>query len=134
MLALSRWAHRFTLKLQMVNEDLPRFGEFLITEVWWSIIFSTNIFEVKFFFFMKKTKFYNLKEECSYVWNIPEPKRCAWVKATDDCATKSHLPYVEILFCTVGSSNKLKFNLAVVGFFLWILYLFLILGTTADNL
>ncbi|XP_060820323.1 mitochondrial sodium/calcium exchanger protein-like [Bombus pascuorum] len=72
-------------------------------------------------------------DDCSYVWNIPTEDRCRWVKETKDCFTDSVIQYTEILFCSFGSENTFLFTIGLVIMVIWLLYLFLILGTTADT-
>ncbi|XP_014228791.1 mitochondrial sodium/calcium exchanger protein-like [Trichogramma pretiosum] len=74
------------------------------------------------------------KDDCSYVWNIADEERCEFVKTMDDCAVDSFLPYPTWLFCYFGTQNMLWFYLGLLALFCWLLYLFLILGTTSDNL
>uniref|UniRef100_A0ABD2XKR0 Sodium/calcium exchanger membrane region domain-containing protein n=1 Tax=Trichogramma kaykai TaxID=54128 RepID=A0ABD2XKR0_9HYME len=73
------------------------------------------------------------KDDCSYVWNIADEERCEFVKTMDDCAVDSFLPYPTWLFCYFGTQNMLWFYLGLLALFCWLLYLFLILGTTSDN-
>ncbi|XP_076296636.1 mitochondrial sodium/calcium exchanger protein [Lasioglossum baleicum] len=73
------------------------------------------------------------EDDCSYVWNIPGPDRCQWVHTTHDCTTDSMFQYTEILFCNFNSDNTLVFAFGLILMVLWLLYMFLILGTTADN-
>ncbi|XP_071864326.1 mitochondrial sodium/calcium exchanger protein [Bombus fervidus] len=72
-------------------------------------------------------------DDCSYVWNIPTEDRCRWVKETKDCFTDSVIQYTEILFCSFGSENTFLFTIGLMIMVIWLLYLFLILGTTADT-
>ncbi|KAF3429008.1 hypothetical protein E2986_13298 [Frieseomelitta varia] len=72
-------------------------------------------------------------DDCSYVWNIATKDRCEWVRNTDDCDTGSVLSYTEILFCTFGTENTFLFTVGLLMMILWLLYMFLILATTADN-
>ncbi|KAF7990287.1 hypothetical protein HCN44_000092 [Aphidius gifuensis] len=73
------------------------------------------------------------EDDCSFVWQIPANERCEWVKKTDDCNLDSLIQYAEILFCTFTTEYPALFILGLLVFVLWLLYLFLILGTTADN-
>ncbi|XP_076672282.1 mitochondrial sodium/calcium exchanger protein [Andrena cerasifolii] len=70
--------------------------------------------------------------DCSNIWNIPVQDRCEWLKKTKDCITDSIFQYTELLFCTFRS-DTLYFSIGLVLMILWLLYLFLILGTAADN-
>ncbi|XP_017893330.2 mitochondrial sodium/calcium exchanger protein-like, partial [Ceratina calcarata] len=72
-------------------------------------------------------------DDCSYVWHIPVEERCKWVRETADCITDSVFQYTEILFCTFKSEDKLFFTFGLCLMLIWLLYLFLILGITADN-
>lgn len=74
------------------------------------------------------------QDDCSYVWQVSAAERCEWVKNTEDCYSDSMIQYTVLLFCYFRSENMVLFigGLALVLF--WLLYLFLILGTTADNL
>ncbi|KZC14187.1 UDP-glucuronosyltransferase 2C1 [Dufourea novaeangliae] len=73
-------------------------------------------------------------DDCSYVWQVPAQNRCEWVKTIHDCNTDSVFQYTELLFCTFNSDNKLLFSVGLMPMVLWLLYMFLMLGTTADNL
>ncbi|KAK1135225.1 hypothetical protein K0M31_007996 [Melipona bicolor] len=73
------------------------------------------------------------EDDCSYVWNIPTKDRCEWVRSTEDCDTGSVLSYTEILFCTFGTENTFVFTVGLMIMIVWLLYMFLILATTADN-
>lgn len=74
------------------------------------------------------------KDDCSYVWQVPANERCDWVRATQDCSVGSFVPYPTLLFCSFGTESSLMFALGLALLVFWLLYLFLILGTTADNL
>ncbi|TGZ51946.1 Sodium/potassium/calcium exchanger 6 [Temnothorax longispinosus] len=73
------------------------------------------------------------EDDCSYVWQVSAAERCEWVKNTEDCYSDSVIQYTVLLFCYFRSEDMALFagGLALVLF--WLLYLFLILGTTADN-
>ncbi|XP_015436989.1 PREDICTED: putative sodium/calcium exchanger 7 [Dufourea novaeangliae] len=73
------------------------------------------------------------EDDCSYVWQVPAQNRCEWVKTIHDCNTDSVFQYTELLFCTFNSDNKLLFSVGLMPMVLWLLYMFLMLGTTADN-
>lgn len=74
------------------------------------------------------------QDDCSYVWQVSAAERCEWVRNTEDCYSDSVIQYTVLLFCYFSSEDMALFagGLALVLF--WLLYLFLILGTTADNL
>ncbi|CAK9795766.1 Mitochondrial sodium/calcium exchanger protein [Anthophora quadrimaculata] len=72
-------------------------------------------------------------DDCSYIWNVPVQDRCRWVKETKDCFTDSIIQYTEILFCNFKSESSVLFSIGLLIMVIWLLYLFLILGTTADN-
>lgn len=74
------------------------------------------------------------QDDCSYVWQVSAAERCEWVRNTEDCYSDSVIQYTVLLFCYFRSEDMVLFagGLALVLF--WLLYLFLILGTTADNL
>ncbi|XP_066601622.1 mitochondrial sodium/calcium exchanger protein-like [Prorops nasuta] len=73
------------------------------------------------------------EDDCSYVWNIPVKKRCEWVRTTKDCSSDSLIQYAQLLFCTFGTENIPMFILGLTIIIAWLLYLFVILGSTADN-
>ncbi|XP_026295949.1 putative sodium/calcium exchanger 7 [Apis mellifera] len=73
------------------------------------------------------------QDDCSYVWQIPAENRCNWVRETRDCRTDSLIQYTEILFCTFTTENKPLFAFGLILMVIWLLYLFFILGTSADN-
>ncbi|XP_076389726.1 mitochondrial sodium/calcium exchanger protein isoform X2 [Megachile rotundata] len=73
------------------------------------------------------------EDDCSYIWQIPPKDHCEWVKKTIDCNTDSVIQYTELFFCVFKSDTTLLFILGLILLILWLLYLFLILGTTADN-
>ncbi|XP_063995637.1 mitochondrial sodium/calcium exchanger protein-like [Diachasmimorpha longicaudata] len=73
------------------------------------------------------------EDDCSYVWQIAPADRCEWVKGSPDCASDSVIPYPILLFCTFSTVYPPLFALGIVIFLLWLLYLFIILGTVADN-
>ncbi|OAD59743.1 Sodium/potassium/calcium exchanger 6 [Eufriesea mexicana] len=72
-------------------------------------------------------------DDCSYIWHIPSGDRCKWVKETKDCITDSVIQYTELLFCSFASENTFLFGIGLLMMIIWLLYLFLILGTTSDN-
>lgn len=78
--------------------------------------------------------FFFFQDDCSYIWQIPAAERCEWVRSTDDCFSNSMIQYTELLFCYFKSENAVVFVCGLILILLWLLYLFLILGTTADNL
>ncbi|XP_044585078.1 mitochondrial sodium/calcium exchanger protein-like isoform X1 [Cotesia glomerata] len=73
------------------------------------------------------------KDDCSWVWNVDPDKRCEWVRSTSDCKLNSYIQYAEILFCSFDSSKSHLFIPGIILCVLWLLYLFLVLGTSADN-
>ncbi|XP_031783087.1 mitochondrial sodium/calcium exchanger protein-like isoform X1 [Nasonia vitripennis] len=73
------------------------------------------------------------EDDCSYVWQIPVSERCDWVRKTDDCRVDSFVPYPTLLFCSFGTESSAVFALGLALLVLWLLYLFLVLGTTADT-
>ncbi|XP_017753047.1 PREDICTED: putative sodium/calcium exchanger 7 [Eufriesea mexicana] len=73
------------------------------------------------------------QDDCSYIWHIPSGDRCKWVKETKDCITDSVIQYTELLFCSFASENTFLFGIGLLMMIIWLLYLFLILGTTSDN-
>ncbi|XP_012279046.1 mitochondrial sodium/calcium exchanger protein [Orussus abietinus] len=73
------------------------------------------------------------KDDCTHVWDISTSERCDWVKRTHDCETDSVIQYAHILFCIFNSGNPALFALGLVLLSMWLMYLFFILGTTADN-
>ncbi|XP_078036875.1 mitochondrial sodium/calcium exchanger protein [Augochlora pura] len=72
-------------------------------------------------------------DDCSYVWQIPAADRCEWVRNTHDCTTDSVFQYTSILFCHFNSENMAFFAFGLILMILWLLYMFLVLGSTADN-
>jgi len=74
------------------------------------------------------------QDDCSYVWQISAAERCEWVRNTEDCYSDSMIQYTILLFCYFRSENIALFVGGLVLIFFWLLYLFLILGTIADNL
>lgn len=75
-----------------------------------------------------------LQDDCSYLWYIPAEERCEWVKKTRDCYRDSVVQYTAELFCIFRSENIPLFLCGIFLFLLWLLYLFLIIGVTADSL
>ncbi|KYM77284.1 Sodium/potassium/calcium exchanger 6 [Atta colombica] len=73
------------------------------------------------------------EDDCSYVWQISAAERCEWVRNTEDCYSDSMIQYTILLFCYFRSENIALFVGGLVLILFWLLYLFLILGTTADN-
>ncbi|XP_046594256.1 putative sodium/calcium exchanger 7 [Neodiprion lecontei] len=73
------------------------------------------------------------EDDCGYVWQIPAAERCQWTKETQDCLTDAAIQYIPGLFCAFSSENTALITLGIILYMLWLLYLFLILGTTADN-
>ncbi|XP_015606105.1 mitochondrial sodium/calcium exchanger protein-like [Cephus cinctus] len=73
------------------------------------------------------------EDQCSYLWNIAPKDRCEWIKYTFDCETDSLIQYTENLFCIFDTEQPGLFAIGLILNVLWLLYLFLILGTTADN-
>ncbi|XP_043269137.1 mitochondrial sodium/calcium exchanger protein-like [Venturia canescens] len=70
--------------------------------------------------------------DCSYVWLVAPEERCTWVTNQENCITDSIIQYTQLLFCYFSGSALFGFGLILNV--LWLFYLFLILGTTADNL
>ncbi|XP_076655559.1 mitochondrial sodium/calcium exchanger protein [Halictus rubicundus] len=114
------------------SEYFMRRGHLPIREVLfiYKLLTYTN-----YFFFTFEFNLLIMKEEddCSYVWQIPGPDRCQWVHTTHDCYTDSVFQYTEILFCNFNSENTLVFAFGLILMVLWLMYMFLILGTTADT-
>ncbi|XP_048513440.1 mitochondrial sodium/calcium exchanger protein-like [Athalia rosae] len=73
------------------------------------------------------------EDDCAYVWHIDSPDRCEWVTDCDDCWTDSPLQYIPGLFCTFPTENIPLFVFGLILYVFWLMYLFLILGITADN-
>ncbi|XP_011499811.1 PREDICTED: sodium/potassium/calcium exchanger 6, mitochondrial-like [Ceratosolen solmsi marchali] len=73
------------------------------------------------------------EDDCSYIWNIPAEKRCLWMQETESCKVYAFVPYPTLLFCTFGTENTIVFGLGLTLLFLWLLYLFFILGSIVDN-
>ncbi|KAF7414934.1 hypothetical protein HZH68_003423 [Vespula germanica] len=73
------------------------------------------------------------EDDCSYLWYIPAEERCEWVKKTQDCYRDSVVQYTAELFCIFRSENTPLFLFGILLFLLWLFYLFLILGVTADS-
>ncbi|XP_014475369.1 PREDICTED: sodium/potassium/calcium exchanger 6, mitochondrial-like [Dinoponera quadriceps] len=73
------------------------------------------------------------EDDCSYVWQVSAAKRCEWVRNTEDCFADSVIQYTVLLFCYFKSEDVALFACGLVLLLLWLVYLFLILGTTADN-
>lgn len=107
-----------------------------IWKIWGSSITSSELFDIrkKANFLKTFQKFLKLKDDCSYVWKIDIERRCQWVRGTEDCNLDSYFNYPEMLFCTFGTENMLMFGIGLTLLFIWLLYLFLILATTSDNL
>ncbi|CAK9795769.1 Mitochondrial sodium/calcium exchanger protein [Anthophora quadrimaculata] len=84
-------------------------------------------------FFLRHGSLPIREDDCSYIWNVPVQDRCRWVKETKDCFTDSIIQYTEILFCNFKSESSVLFSIGLLIMVIWLLYLFLILGTTADN-
>ncbi|KAG7212908.1 hypothetical protein KM043_002258 [Ampulex compressa] len=73
------------------------------------------------------------EDDCSYVWRVTPEDRCKWVKDTEDCVSDSVIQYTQLLFCSFGTENSVLFACGLILLVAWLLYLFLILGSTADN-
>ncbi|XP_020290587.1 sodium/potassium/calcium exchanger 6, mitochondrial-like isoform X2 [Pseudomyrmex gracilis] len=73
------------------------------------------------------------QDDCSYVWQVSAEERCKWVRNTEDCYSNSVIQYTVLLFCFFKSEDVALFAGGLALLLLWLLYLFLILGTTADN-
>ncbi|XP_012222241.1 mitochondrial sodium/calcium exchanger protein-like [Linepithema humile] len=73
------------------------------------------------------------EDDCSYVWQVSAEERCEWVKNTEDCYSNSVIQYTILLFCHFKSEDVALFITGLALVLLWLVYLFLILGTTADN-
>ncbi|XP_011305559.1 sodium/potassium/calcium exchanger 6, mitochondrial-like [Fopius arisanus] len=73
------------------------------------------------------------EDDCSYVWQITPEDRCEWVKTSPHCESDSIIQYSTLLFCTFSSVYPGLFAIGIIIIILWLLYLFLILGTVADN-
>ncbi|KAL6437559.1 hypothetical protein ACFW04_004181 [Cataglyphis niger] len=73
------------------------------------------------------------EDDCSYVWQVSVEERCEWVWNTEDCYSNSVIQYTIVLFCFFKSENLYLFVGGLALILLWLLYLFLILATTADN-
>ncbi|KAL6268794.1 hypothetical protein P5V15_001918 [Pogonomyrmex californicus] len=73
------------------------------------------------------------EDDCSYVWQVSAAERCEWVRNTEDCYSDSMIQYTVLLFCYFRSEDMAVFAGGLLLVLLWLLYLFLILGTTADN-
>ncbi|XP_011874595.1 PREDICTED: sodium/potassium/calcium exchanger 6, mitochondrial-like [Vollenhovia emeryi] len=73
------------------------------------------------------------QDDCSYVWQVPAAERCEWVRNTEDCYSDSVIQYTVLLFCYFRSEDVVLFASGLALVLFWLLYLFLILGTTADN-
>lgn len=74
------------------------------------------------------------QDDCSYVWQVSAAERCEWVRNTEDCYSDSIIQYTVLLFCFFKSEDVYLFISGLVLVLLWLFYLFLVLGTTADNL
>lgn len=74
------------------------------------------------------------QDDCTYLWQVSAAERCEWVKNTEDCYSNSVIQYTILLFCYFNSENVMLFILGLILILSWLLYLFLILGSTADNL
>ncbi|CAL1677970.1 unnamed protein product [Lasius platythorax] len=73
------------------------------------------------------------EDDCSYVWQVSAAERCEWVRNTEDCYSDSIIQYTVLLFCFFKSEDVYLFISGLVLVLLWLFYLFLVLGTTADN-
>ncbi|KAK9915399.1 hypothetical protein WJX75_008652 [Coccomyxa subellipsoidea] len=70
--------------------------------------------------------------DCREVKQLPEGiDKCAYVK--ENCAAGSIISYVEIYFCYVRPAGQLPIILYQVACILWLLLLFRVLGSTAEN-
>ncbi|XP_036147470.1 mitochondrial sodium/calcium exchanger protein-like [Monomorium pharaonis] len=73
------------------------------------------------------------QDDCSYVWQVSAAERCEWVRNAEDCYSDSVIQYTVLLFCYFGSEDMVLFAGGLVLVLFWLLFLFLILATTADN-
>ncbi|EZA57273.1 Sodium/potassium/calcium exchanger, partial [Ooceraea biroi] len=73
------------------------------------------------------------QDDCSYVWQVSAEERCEWVSNTEDCYSDSMIQYTILLFCYFKSENAATLAGGLSLVLLWLFYLFLILGSTADN-
>ncbi|XP_034934696.1 mitochondrial sodium/calcium exchanger protein-like [Chelonus insularis] len=72
-------------------------------------------------------------EQCSDVWNYLPRDRCQWIKNTHACEADAYIQYTKLLFCWFSSDHPAVLACGLILFVVWLLYLFLVLGTTADN-
>ncbi|XP_075145562.1 mitochondrial sodium/calcium exchanger protein-like [Haematobia irritans] len=71
---------------------------------------------------------------CALVTTLPYDKRCAYVRANEQCSKDVFLTnYIEMFYCGVDTSNVYLVACGICGLVLCCATLFLILGSTADG-
>lgn len=67
---------------------------------------------------------------CDRVHDFNISDRCSFVRNTTDCKDESYVPYMWFIYCGLGTNQSVA---AVSICALWLLFLFLSLGVTADD-
>lgn len=93
-------------------------------EKWQKLAFSLEILTEHF-----------IQQPCGIVQTLDHSERCEFVTSTKDCKEDiNYVDYLNCIYCQIGESSE---NAYIAGVFLmciWCIYLFLLLGTTADKL